>query len=156
MPDFYDKPKEGMRYWLTAVAGTPQESAHVRVARLLGRDHIFAFSERSPARKRIAKGDLLCFYAKSKGIVAHATVLSPPTKRSDKPLAVEPGLYPYIVDLGDISIYTDHAVELNDSTRDRLEALSGSIKDRWGWLVRSTLQISRHDFEILTRNLEGE
>ena len=137
--------------WLTSVSDVGNEAAEQRVKRLVGDYGIFAFGERTHARKTIAVGDWICFYARAKGIVAHARVGSEVRKLPDYRLE-SPERYPYTVTLVDACVYTNRPVPLDDETRKQLDALTGHISSsNWGWLVRSTKQISERDFRRLTR-----
>jgi hypothetical protein len=55
--------KDGIIYWLTPVKATKEQSAEDCIQVLVGKEHIYAFGENTPGRKRIKPGDWICFYA---------------------------------------------------------------------------------------------
>lgn len=143
---------KSVKYWITAVAGDKKEHSHERIARLLGDHQIFAFSERLGAELQISPGDWICFYAKSKGIVAHAKVDSAPRRNPDRRVGDSPEKYPYTIKLTEIQLYPEHPVTFEESTRRQLDAFGGHSKDNWGWIVHRAHTITARDFMILTRS----
>lgn len=145
------EPERGMTCWLTPVSEVGNETSWERVKRLVGQYGIYAFGERTHARKSIAVGDWICFYARGQGIVAHARVNSEVRRHPDRRIET-PERYPYTITLADTCVYTDNPVQLDDNTRKQLGALKGHMRyENWGWLVRSTKEISESDFKLLTR-----
>jgi hypothetical protein len=63
-------------WWLTPVKGDEQGSAEEVIQTLVGREHVYAFGERTLGRKHLKPGDGIAFYATGKGVVAHARVAS--------------------------------------------------------------------------------
>lgn len=118
---------------------------------LVGRERIYAFGERTHHRKEIKPGDWICFYAATKGIVAHAKVASIP-ERKEHPAVHDPQRYPWVFRLSDINIYTEHPVVIDAQLRSRLDVFKGRPPARgWAWFVQRTRLITEHDFRILTR-----
>jgi len=114
--------------------------------------------ERTRHREHIQPGDRVCFYVGKVGaIVAHAIVRGP----ADTPVTSEN--WPERCPLPDYRVYEvpleplegldfrlERRVPLDRSLRARLEICRGKSIDRyWSWLVRSPLDISRHDFVLL-------
>ncbi|MGB5733124.1 MAG: hypothetical protein WBM40_01610, partial [Thiohalocapsa sp.] len=71
-------------YWLTPVASDAEATAEQIVQTLVGKEKVYAFSERTPGRTKLKPGDGICFYAGGTGVIAHATVASAPTKQTQK------------------------------------------------------------------------
>ena len=69
-------------YWLTPVKADEKASAEAIIQELIDIEGIYAFGERTPGRKRLKPGDMICFYAAGNGVVAHAEVASYPEKIS--------------------------------------------------------------------------
>lgn len=146
-------PAEGeVAYWLSPVKSHPEETAEECIEKLVGQERIYAFGDRTPGRKRIKPGDCICFYATQNGVVAHATVASLP-QRQPHPKVVQPDRYPWVFRLDSEHLYLTHPTVIDAPLRQHLDA----FKDRdpnqpWAWFVQWTKQISRHDFDILTRH----
>lgn len=66
------------QYWLTPVRSDEEQTADEVIESLVGKEHIYAFGERTPGRRNIKHGDFICFYSSGKGVVAHAQVASKP------------------------------------------------------------------------------
>jgi hypothetical protein len=85
-------------YWLTPVRSDEEATAEDTIKTLVGKEHIYAFGERTPGRRHIKPGDWICFYATGKGVVAHAKVASVPRKEAN-PNVRHSDRYPWIFDL---------------------------------------------------------
>lgn len=139
-------------YWITPVKDHEGETAVECVKNLVATHHIYAFGERTPGRRQIKAGDGICFYATTKGIVAHANVASPPEKKSDQRVS-QPEDYPYICQLKDQHFYPQNPIVLNATLREQLNAFEKYDHDKpWSWFVQATHKISEHDFHVLTRS----
>jgi len=106
----------------------------------------FRFGRHAAAAKRIAPGDLLCFYLSGVGIVATAQAassLSFDDKDSDS-------RYPFIVGLTSVKIFMVRPIILTPAIRSQLDLLKGKNTARWSWMVQTCNQLSRHDFLLLT------
>lgn len=137
-------------YWIAPVRSIPDESAKACIARLVGKEHIFAIGENTPGRKRIQPGDWIAFYANGVGVVAHAKVASP---AEHKPVEIVRGLhkYPWVFRLINVKTYLDHPVVIDRALRSRLEAFRGRNPDgTWAWFVQVMRPVSKHDFGLLT------
>ncbi len=144
-------PAKDVAFWLTPVKSTEEETADECIARLVGKEKIYAFGERTPGRKNIKPGDRICFYSSGKGVVAHATVSSFPENKVD-PRIKQAERYPWVFALKDARVYTDNPVVIDRSLRDRLPAFKSRDPDTtWAWFVQGTRRLSEGDFEILTR-----
>jgi hypothetical protein len=138
-------------YWLSPVKSHPEETAEECIEKLVGRGRIYAFGERTPGRKRIKPGDWVCFYATQNGVVAHARVASFP-ERHPHPEVVQPDKYPWVFRLEGETLYLDSPTVIDGPLRQRLDAFTGRDPDKpWAWFVQWTKEITKHDFDILTR-----
>ncbi len=142
-------------YWLTSVSGKEGMTPEEVVYRLVGQDQIYGYGKRTPGRKDLSPGDRLAFYASGEGVVAHAIVGSDPEKKAnpDNYLATPDAQdYPYIFQLRNPTLYLDESVVIDESLRGRLEAFEGrDLGKSWSWFVQSSREVSKHDFEVLTR-----
>ena len=138
-------------YWLTPVKSDEDETAEQCIQRLVGQENIYAISERTPGRKEIKSGDWICFYANTKGIIAHAKVISNPEQKKHKEIR-NSDKYSFVFNLKETGLYIDDPVIIDAGIRTSLDAFQGKdpIK-RWAWFVQCTHKISKHDFSILTR-----
>lgn len=138
-------------YWITPVKDRDKETAQECVERLVGKEHLYAFSERTPGRKRLKSGDWICFYANGVGVVAHAKVSTNP-ERKPHPSVLEPKEYPFTFKLEKPQLYPDHPVILDASLRAQLDAYQGRDPEKpWSWYVQGTHKVTGDDFGRLTR-----
>jgi hypothetical protein len=150
LPSHYDEQAE-VTHWLTPVKSHPDETAEECIAKLVGRERIYAFGDRTPGRKRIKLGDYLCFYATQNGVVAHARVASLPERRPH-PKVVQPDKYPWVFRLESEKLYLSDPIVIDSALRQHLDAFEGRDPDQpWAWFVQWTKEITKHDFDILTR-----
>jgi O-antigen/teichoic acid export membrane protein len=142
--------EEEIGYWLAPVQSDEEATAEEAIETLVGKEKIFAFGERTPGRKRIKPGDWICFYAATRGVVAHAQVTSTPEK-GPNPKVRHPEKYQWTFSLGSTNLYLDNPIVLDASLRSRLGAFDERDPNKaWGWFVTATRGISAHDFKILT------
>jgi hypothetical protein len=138
-------------YWLTPVRGDSDRAAEDVVRTLVGDAGIYAWADRTPGRKRLKPGDWVCFYAVSKGVVAHARVRTKPEKRAH-PEIRDPEKYRWIFDLDSPTLYLDAPVVIDAEMRSRLEKFKGRDPgETWAWFVQATRRLSPADFATLTR-----
>jgi len=138
-------------YWLTPVKADEDQTAEEVIQTLVGEAKIYAIGERTPGRKHIKPGDWVCFYATTKGVVAHAQVLSKPEKKIH-PEVHDAEVYPWTFSLGNTRLYLDNPVIIDASTRNQLDVFQGRDPNKsWAWFVQATRKITEHDFGILTR-----
>jgi hypothetical protein len=142
-----------VNYWLTPVASTQQQTAEEIVKRLVGEFGIFAFGERTPGRHTVKPGDWMCFYAKNKGIVAHARVASVPEKRHVS-VNWDSQKYPWVFTLTDAVLYPSEPVIINLKLRQQLTAFKDRDPTRWGWFVQAAHKITECDFRMVTQHSE--
>lgn len=140
---------EAPLFLLAPVGDDEHQYATECIDRLLGIGE-WAFSDRTPGRKRIKPGDYICFYAQGVGVVAKAKVASLPEERTH-PLVKHPERYKWMFRLSEIEKFLDSPVVIDSKLRSQLEY----FKDRnpeapWAWFVQTTRPISEHDFELLT------
>jgi len=155
-PNSIPEPSEssdgGASFWIYPVRSLGEESAQEVVKTLVAKEGIFAFGERTPGRKHLKPGDWICFYATGSGVVAHAKVLSYPERKSH-PRVGYLWDYPWVFALGEANLYLNDPVVIDGRVRAWLDSFKNRDPNRaWAWFVHSTRRISRHDFEILTRN----
>jgi len=142
--------EEEVAYWLTPVKSDEEQTAEEVIETLVGQEHIYAFGERTPGRKHLKPGDWICFYATTRGVVAHAKVVSPPQKKKH-PKVRHADMYPWVFRLESIKLYLDQPTVIDSTVRGQLDAFRGRDMDRsWAWFVQATRRISAHDFGILT------
>jgi len=63
-------------YWLAPVKSDEEETAEEVIETLVDMKRIYAFGERTPGTRQLNPGDWICFYATTKGVVAHAQVFT--------------------------------------------------------------------------------
>jgi len=138
-------------YWLTPIKSNDTGTAEDSVRGLVGDEKLYAFGDRTPGRKTIKPGDLICFYATTNGVVAHAKVASyPERKPSSKIKHAED--YPWTFKLANPKLYIDNPVVIDSNLRSRLDAFKGRDMNKpWAWFVQFTHQVSVHDFNLLTQ-----
>ena len=118
---------------------------------LVGREGIYAFSERTPGRKRFKPGDWIAFYATGKGIVAHAQVTSAP-ENNPHPSVRHAEQYPWVFRVGSPRLYLEEPVVIDAPLRRQLEAFHNRDEEKsWAWFVQATHRVTAHDFPVLTR-----
>jgi hypothetical protein len=138
-------------YWITPVKATKEETAEECIEKLVGKEHIFAFGDNTPGRKRIKPGDWICFYANGNGVVAHAKVTSVPEHKPHKAVR-DSERYPWVFRLSDPALYINKPVVIDPELRSRLEEFNGrDPKKSWAWYVQGTGIVTEHDFQVLTR-----
>lgn len=147
--------KEEVVYWLTPIRAREDETFEEAFERLLVKNKIYAFGERTPGRNEIKLGDKICFYASGKGVMAYATVASNPVKKIHNAIK-EPEKYPWIFQLKEPKIDFDNPIVINANIRSKLDAFKDKDPNTtiWSWFVQSTKKITENDFKILT-NLEN-
>jgi hypothetical protein len=142
----------GTEYWITPVKDDKQDTAEEVVRKLVGESGIYAFGENTPGRKRLKKGDWICFHASARGIVGHAQVMSSPEKGSHSSVR-HPDKYQWLFQVSNAKLYPDKPVVIDAGVRGRLDAFEGKDPNGpWAWFVQATRMLSKHDFEILTRS----
>jgi hypothetical protein len=145
------EPEGEPAYWLTPVSSDEEATAEEVIQRLVEKEQIYAFGERTPGRKHIKPGDWICFYASGKGVVAHARVTSRPEELVH-PAVRHPDRYRWVFHLDNPHLYLDAPVVIDTGLRERLEAFEGRDPTKpWAWFVQATNKISEHDFDTLTR-----
>lgn len=149
-------PQEPLResevaYWLTPVKSDEEETAEEVIQTLVGHERIYAFGERTPGRRHLKPGDWMCFYATTKGVVAHGKVLSAPVKKPHRKVR-DPETYPWVFRLDNVQLYLNDPIVLDATVRSQLHAFQGRNLNRsWAWFVQATRRIDEYDFNILTR-----
>lgn len=138
-------------YWLTPVRGVEEDPPQEVIERLVAREGIYAWGQRTPGRRELKPGDMICFYATSMGVIAHVRVRTKP-KEKQHPSVRNPEDYPWVFEVEEPKLYYDKPVAIDAELRSRLNAFEGrNLDNRWGWFVQATRRISKHDFELLTR-----
>ncbi|MGD1713454.1 hypothetical protein [Dapis sp. BLCC M172] len=144
--------EDEVTYWLTPVAANEKRFASEQIKFLVAEEQIYAFGYKTPGRKSIKSGDNICFYASSKGIVAHALVKTKPEKLNH-PKIFNSDKYPWVFELEKPCLYLDTPVVLDEDLRNKLDAFLGrEDRSNWSWFVQATRKISANDFRVLTRN----
>jgi len=147
---------EEAAYWITPVKSDEEQTAEEVISSLVGKDHIYAISERTPGRKHIKPGDTICFYTTTKGVVAHAKVTSKPEKKF-QPEVRDTEKYNWVFSLKKPQLYINKPIIIDMASRGRLDEFRDrDLNKSWGWFVQATRRITEHDFRVLTRQIEGE
>jgi hypothetical protein len=143
--------KKEVVYWLTPIKAREDETFEEAFERLLVKNKIYAFGERTPGRNEIKLGDKICFYASGKGVMAYATVASNPIKKLHNAIK-EPEKYPWIFQLKEPKIDFGNPIVINANIRSKLDAFKDKDPNTtiWSWFVQSTKKITENDFKILT------
>jgi hypothetical protein len=141
----------GALHWLTPVRAEEDETAEECIARLVGDGKFYAFSERAPSRGAMKAGDKIAFYANTKGVVAHATLLTAPQRTPRPDGSVEPE-YPWVCSLTDAVLYLEEPIAIDAELRQRLDAFKGrDLSKPWAWFVQANHRVTGRDFALLTR-----
>ena len=144
-------------YYLTPINWKGYDSPMDAVGDLL-RARKYAFSERTPFRKRFKAGDWIAFYGGSGyGVFAHARLAGAPQHNPLPAITRDPEEYPWTVDLDSVFTYEDAPVVLTRDVRAQMDACRDSDLDaNWGWLVTATSQLTEHDFHLLTKQANAD
>jgi hypothetical protein len=138
-------------YWLTPVKADAVQTAEDVIQTLVGQEGIYAFSERTPGRKRFKPGDWIAFYATGKGIIAHAQVTSAP-ENQPHPRVRHAEQYPWVFRIGSPRLYLGEPIVIDAPLRRQLEAFHNREEEKtWAWYVQATHRVTAHDFQVLTR-----
>ena len=138
-------------YWLTPTRPDEVQTAEECINTLVGQEGVYAFGDRTPGRKKIKPGDWICFYATQNGVVAHARVTTLP-ERLHHPTVVHPEEYPWVFGVDNQKLYLDEPVVIDAEVRGRLDKFQQRDPNKmWSWFVQATRSLTKHDFDILTR-----
>jgi hypothetical protein len=138
-------------YWLTPVKSQEEQTAEEGIKTLVGQEKVYAFGERTPGRTHLKPGDWICFYATGIGVIAHAKVSSKP-KRQPHPRVRNSEKYPWVFAITNTNLYVETPVIIDAALRSQLEAFNGrDLTKSWAWFVQTTRQITKQDFDLLTR-----
>jgi hypothetical protein len=138
-------------YWMTPVKGNQKQSAEEVIQGLVGNKGIYAFGDRTPGRKHLKPGDMICFYATAKGVVGHARVTTSPSYQESSAIE-DPEQYPWVFNLEDQALYLNDPRVLDPARRSQLDAFKGKDPAApWAWFVQATRRISKHDFDLLVQ-----
>jgi hypothetical protein len=143
-------PETTPNFWLTPVASDSTRKAEETILDLVGREHIYAFGERTPGRTKLKPGDWICFYASGTGVIAHARVKTAP-ERMSHPKIRQPAKFTHLVKLEKVKLYPDTPIILNLELRSQLAAFQHRDQHKsWAWFVQGTHQVDQGDFAKLT------
>ncbi len=146
-----DPVSEVTSFWLTAVKSDKDGTAEQSIRSLVGKAGIYAFGDRTPGRKRVKRGDMICFYESGKGVVAHARITTKPERKPHASLD-NPEMYPWTFKVDNSKFYFEKPVVIDVELRSKLNYFKGRDLSRpWAWFVQVTRKIDGHDFELLTR-----
>lgn len=138
-------------YWLTPVKDEEKQTAEEVIESLVGQEKIYAFGEKTPGRRYVKPGDWLCFYATSRGVVAHAKAASKAERKPHRRVR-NPEKYPWTIRLDNPHLYLEKPVIIDASARSKLEAFRGRDPEKsWAWFVQATRRLTESDFKTLTR-----
>jgi hypothetical protein len=83
--------------------------------------------------------------------VAHAQVMSAPEKKPH-PRVRHAEAYPWTFRLNDVQLCLTSPVVIDVSKRSELDAFGGrDLEKSWAWFVQDKRMITKHDFDLLTR-----
>jgi hypothetical protein len=151
-PDGGQPHGDEIAYWITPVKSDEVQTAEECIQALVGQENIYTFSEKAPGRQHIKPGDWIGFYATTKGVVAHAKVVSP-AKHEPHPAVRHSETYPWVFTTDDAKLYLDDPVVVDASLRAELDAFSDKDPNKpWSWFVFTTRNLTKHDFDLLTRS----
>jgi hypothetical protein len=140
---------ESRAYWLTAVSDEQETSAQEAIRTLLNAGW-YVYGERTPGRKRLQVGDVLCFYESGVGVVAAAEVTSVPERRTLSILR-DAEKYPWAFHVTNVRYFFDTPVVIDAPLRAQLDAFQGRDPSQsWAWFVQATHAVTEHDFRLLT------
>ncbi len=136
--------------WITPIKDDDVETTEKVLVKLIEKEGIYAFGERTPGRRYLKPGDLICFYVAGKGVVAHGLVISRPEHKPHHAVH-DTERYPWVFGIKDVELYLDKPIVIDALLRTRLDSFKGRDASRgWSWFVQTTRRISRRDFDILT------
>ncbi len=137
--------------WMTPVKSDEDQTAEEVIETLVGQEKVYAYGTRTPGRRYLKPGDWLCFYATTKGVIAHAKVCTRPEQRRH-PEVKNPEKYQWVFELEGPTLYLDNPVVIDAPLRAKLEVFRDRDPSKaWAWFVQATRKVSQHDFEVLTR-----
>ncbi len=143
-------------YWLTPVKGDEECAAEDVVKNLVGEEKVYAWASRTPGRKDLKPGDWICLYATGNVVIGHAKVRTKPEERHH-PKVRNPEKYRWVFNLEDSTLHLDEPTIIDAALRGGLDAFRDKPPTQtWAWFVQATHKLSRHDFEILTRQTDSE
>jgi hypothetical protein len=143
-----DRGQDDHLFLLTPVADEPEVTAEEAMRSLLDQGW-YVFGERTPGRKRLKRGDRICFYNTGIGVVAEATVDSKPEKKPIK-FVRDPSRFPWAFHVKDVRYFFDKPVVIDATLRSHLEAFKGREPDKsWAWFVQGTHYLTEYDYKIL-------
>jgi hypothetical protein len=144
-------PESEVVYWLTPVKSSKEETSEECIRKLVGKEHIYAFGDNTPGRKRIKPGDWIAFYANGIGVVAHAKVASFPEKKPHRAVR-DSERYPWVFRLSSAELYLERPVVIDRDLRSGLREFQHRDPNKsWAWFVQGTGTVEEHDFRVLTR-----
>lgn len=109
----------------------------------------FGFSELTAGRAPLLRGDQVAFYAAGEGVIATATVETPPGRRPH-PLPKYAGRFPWVFTLTNVKSLP-YPVVIDRHVRAQLDAFEGrDLTGVWSWFVQQARRISDWDFDVLT------
>jgi hypothetical protein len=136
-------------FWLTPVKANKEQTASEVIQVLVGDENIFAFGERTPGRQQLKPGDWICFYESTRGVVAHARIVTQPEKEPHPKVRKE--IYPWTFKLDNAKLYLNNPIVIDVSLRQKLDAFRGRDPAKtWAWFVQATHKINEDDFKLLT------
>jgi len=137
------------------VRSDEEQTAEDCIEELVGKENIYAFSEKAPGRKRIKPGDRMCFYATTNGVVAHAEVASWSEKKPH-PAVRHSETFPWVFKTKAADLYLNDPVVIDANLRGQLNAFENKNPNKnWAWFVQTTHRVTKHDFDLLTRGKPG-
>lgn len=139
---------EERQYWLTPVKTDAERTADESIKALVGDASIYALGDKTPGRRHLKTGDLICFYSAGKGVVANAQVASRPKRKSYLHRSEQSQ---WVFQVTDVHLYLEAPIIIDADLRTRLDAFKNRAPGKsWAWFVHATRKITEHDFNVLT------
>jgi hypothetical protein len=139
------------QHFLVPCVDVPDETARENIARLVGKESMWAFGQKTPNRTRVKPGDLVAFYQASVGVVATAEVATLPEDNSMPGIVKDPTKYRWTFKLTETHLFLDQPIVIDAAMRSKLDAFAGKEPTRvWSWFVFATRLLTEHDFGLLT------
>jgi len=139
------------QHFLIPCADVPDETARENIAKLVGKESIWAFGQKTPNRSRIKPGDQVAFYQGPVGVVATAEVATVPEDKPMPGVVNDPVKYHWTFQLTKTRLFLDEPIAIDAAMRANLDAFVGRDPGKvWAWFVFATRLITEHDFALLT------
>jgi hypothetical protein len=133
---------------MTPVSDDADATAEKTIRSLLDQK-VYVFGDRTPGRRSLKPGDRISFYQAQVGVVAEATVASPPERKLVK-FAKDPERFPWSFKVKDVRYFFGKPIVIDAALRSQLDAFRGRDPGKaWAWFVQATRIVTPADFDRL-------